>query len=231
MRQLFTVPQMKGEKRNRFLSKAPYAVCLLPVLVYIALVGYDILTVVILLRYKQGFQGKSLWQVLTESPMLWLMVIEGLCAMIIIQITLRCLERQHYLYFIWDSYWKLLDPKKDNLCLLEPDVAVHFRQGENVDLDEINKILREEEIAREANKLSLLRRFWRGFKEENSPIMQFLFAKRKAIGEPCLINIDPALTALYSNDKQINDTLRKNLEQRKKQEKQTDDSIVTSDEK
>jgi DNA-binding transcriptional MerR regulator len=230
MRQLFTVPQMKGEKRNRFLSKAPYAVCLLPILVYFLLVAYDIYTAVILPRYKRGFEGE-LWDVLTTSSILWLMVIEGVCVFIILQIALRCLERQHYLYFIWDSYWELLDQKKDNLCLLEPVIAAHFQRDKNIDIKEIKKILKEEHT-KESKELNLPQRFWRAFKEENSPIIRFLFSiqisEQRMDAKPRLIKIDAEIAKLFSNDKQINDTLRKYLEQR---EKQTDDASAISDEK
>jgi hypothetical protein len=216
MRQLFTVPQMKGEKRNRFLSKAPYAVCLLPVLVYLLLVAYDVYTVLILPRYKQGLEGESLLDVLTRSSILWLMIVEGICAFIIIQIALRCLERQHYLYFIWDSYWELLDPKTKNLCLLEPSVAVHFQKAGKVDADDVRDVLiAVKEDTQRSKKLNLPKRFWRVFKEENTPIMHFLFSKRGMAGKPEVVEIDSDLAEPFSNDKQINDTLREILKQRK----------------
>jgi hypothetical protein len=224
MRQLITVPQMKGEKRNRFLSKAPYAICLLPVLVYLTLVGYDVYTVFILPRYRHGLERESLLDLLTTSSILWLMVVEGLCAFIIIQITFRCLERQQYLYFIWDSYWKLLDPRKDNLCLLEPDVATHFQKGGVVDIEVIKNTLIEES----AKKINLLQRFWRAFKEENSPIIRFLFSRNRGEGKPVLIDVGQDVTERFSNDKQINDTLRNSFKRRKKQK---DNSGATPDEK
>lgn len=215
LRQLFTVPQMKGEKRNRFLSKAPYAVCLLPVLVYFMLVTYDVYTVLILPRYKHGLEGKSISELLRNSSILWLMIIEGLCAFVIAQIALRCLERQHYLYTIWDSYWQLLDAQKHSLCLLEPEVVAGLMKDGTIDSEEINGLLRKvKENTEKPTKLNLPRRIWRAFKEENSPILDFLFLKRRSVGKPLLIEIDPDLAEQFSNDKQINDTLRKILKRR-----------------
>ncbi|HVQ38650.1 MAG TPA: hypothetical protein VMS31_14025, partial [Pyrinomonadaceae bacterium] len=122
MRQLFTVPHMKGEKRNYFLSKTPYAVCIFPAVVYLWLVVYDVLTAIIIPRYREPWRENFL----TES-ILWLIVVEGICVLAICFIALRCVERQYYIYSIWDAYWKLLKSVPE-LCLLESALAVRLQE-------------------------------------------------------------------------------------------------------
>ncbi|MBV9925849.1 MAG: hypothetical protein JOZ96_12595 [Acidobacteria bacterium] len=219
MRQLFTIPHMRGEKRNRILSKAPYAVCLLPVLVYLSLAAYDGFTVYLYTRFNKDLLTKPIFETLMKpvaSFVLWLVIIEGLCSLIIILLSLRCLERQNYIYYIWDSYWRLL-PSISNYCLLEPGVAAHFQNGKEVNKVGIQGILEQiKESAGQPRKVNLVRRIWRAVKEEFSPIVHFLRPKKVAAAQPHLIMIDPDLAELFSNDKQINDTLRQFLKEREK---------------
>src|SRR5258706_12968893 len=181
MRQLFTVPHMKGEKRNHFLSKTPYAVCLFPVFIYLWLVAYDVLTAIIIPRYRPAPNH------LLTASILWLMIVEGICGLLICYIALRCVERQHYVYSIWDGYWKLLKSATE-LCFLESSVAIRLQEGKDysvvTDENGVKQRVLSEAIIFDLKKvktsmiqpgyLYLVRWLWRAFKEETLPIFHFL---------------------------------------------------------
>lgn len=240
MRQLFTVPHMKGEKRNHFLSKAPYAACLFPAIVYLSLVEYDIFTIFVLPRYRIPFEHKTILYVLrhplSESSISWLILVEGICALVICFIAIRCVERQHYIYSIWDNYWKLLKPVPE-LCLLEPDVADKLEESTDYsivrDNNGVAQAMLNENILTELTTINrfriqpgnlyLFRWLWRALKEETKPIFHFLphiigllFKKHKA-EKPLVITITPELAELFSNDKEINETLLEILTRREKE--------------
>lgn len=207
MRQLFTVPHMKGERRNRFLSKAPYVVCLLPAVIYLMLVAYDSLTMMRIPRYRQGVHNflldiyQSPSQGISYSR---LILLEWSLAIVIILLVRRCLERQHYVYLIWDYYWKLLKPKPV-LCLLEPGVVSLFTEDGKVNEAEIKAAL---EKAKDQNRITkrpnLLRRFWRAVRGD----IKFLKRIDREVGKPYLIEIVPEIERVFNNDKEINDKLR-----------------------
>jgi hypothetical protein len=235
MRQLFTVPHMKGEERNRFLSKAPYVVCLFPAMVYVCLVAYDVLTVFVLRRYREPFEHKKLFDLLMQSSVLWLIVVEGICVLAICFIALRCAERQHYIYSTWDNYWQLTkhDP---TLCLIEPGVAmmlaededyfVNIREGVKsaVLSEKIKSELRQAKEHTQPGSIYFARWLWHAVKAEVSPAGRFIpqllhlaVSHKRTTAKPILVQIDPELATLFSNDKEINKTLREILQNRERE--------------
>ena len=229
MRQLFTVPHMKGEKRNHFLSKTPYVVCLFPAFVYLILVAYDVFTAIAIPKYRSTMEGHSL----ASSAIAQLMFVEGICVLVICFIALRCVERQHYIYSIWDYYWDLLSPVRE-LCLLEPSVAGKLKGTDyHIDREDDDGVVKAKlsediVIAMEAERkgivkldnLYLFRWLWRAIKEEISPIFHFLthalhlFSNKPVTEKPLVILIDSRLAKLFSNDKEINETLYEVLKRR-----------------
>lgn len=240
MRQLFTTPHMKGENRNRLLSKAPYAVCLLPVLIYFLLGTYDAYTIFVIPRYNRELLDKTYFEMiknlLSSRSILWVIVIEFACMAMIFSIAFRCLERQHYIYYIWDSYWKLLK-STPSLCLLEPGVVVALEKYNGIVIqlekavlsDSIIADLKEEEVATKPFKMNLLSRFVRAIREEASPIVHFLLRKKSTAQKPRLVEIDSKLAELFSNDKEINDTLRRILTRKEQDTELQQEQEVVAD--
>lgn len=228
MRQLFTVPHMKGEKRNRFLSKTPYVVCVFPVAIYLLLVAYDVLTAIVIPRYRDPISEHPL-----TASIVWLMVVEGICGLAICFIALRCVERQHYIYSIWDGFWKLLKPLPE-LCFLESAVASRLENGRDYSIlvreNNPDLVTLSEEIVADLKRVktdtvrparfSSIRWLRRAFREEAVPIFHFVphafrvLLHRQPAGKPLLVTIGPDLAELFSNDKELNDTLRQILKKR-----------------
>jgi hypothetical protein len=207
-RQLFTIPHMKGEKRNRYLSKAPYAVFLMTAAVYLLQFSYDFFTYVKFHRYNSELQ-----QVFTEFAIpttLVLVCIEGLFALTILVVAVRCMERHYYIYQLWDYYWDKLTPEP-SLCLLEPEVAERYLND-----DEINALLMGLAVKIDNGQSGRVLRLWgnlkgkvrRIYEEEIEPIKDLRDLKRRSEGAR-LICLDQEVAKKFSNDKEINILLLK----------------------
>jgi hypothetical protein len=213
MRQLFTIPHMKGAKRNRFLSKAPYVVCLFPAIIFWSLVVYDLYTTFTIERYK-----------MESSYILKLDFIQWFFALIISYVAYRCLKSQYYIYYIWGSYWKWLKPTSD-LCLLEPDVADGLQKQEQVVVKD-NKTVLSDVIkaklkeAKDQGHQPVLDRIRRAFREKTGWIRHFLSpqksdnnkSRKGNTKEPLFIELDAEFAKLFSDDKEVNKVLRNILE-------------------
>jgi hypothetical protein len=122
VRQVFTVPDMQGEKRNRFLAVSPKAVCLLPVLIYLFGVGYDFASVF----YYGLYASKAVAAQL---------IFELLLLFIISYLSYRCLERQKHIDKIWRRYWKRVRRnryRRVTVIRLAPDLVEEFGSDEAV---------------------------------------------------------------------------------------------------
>jgi hypothetical protein len=131
MHQVFTIPHMRKEKRNRLLAIAPRIVCLLPAFVYSAGTAYDYYTI-----FKMGLFA---WR---EN--LFLIVFEAICFVAIWWLSLRCWERQSHINGIWDTFWPRVDGGKSRVILLEPELVDDFGDDESA-----NAALREVLAGRE----------------------------------------------------------------------------------
>ncbi|MGA9773316.1 MAG: hypothetical protein WBV94_30075 [Blastocatellia bacterium] len=125
MTQVFTVPHMRGEKRNPRLALAPKLICILPAIIFSAGVTYDYIT--ILTSYKQ----------FNFSEVNFPMFLETLWLVIIWMLSYRCWERQSYINAIWNRFWKRLKLTKTSVILLDEDLVEKFGTDEAV-----NKALR-----------------------------------------------------------------------------------------
>lgn len=145
-----------------------------------------------------------------------MILLEWLLAFLIILLSVRCIERQHYVYRLWDYYWKLLEPKS-MLCLIEPDVVESFSKGadgKELSKEEFEKSIKdalqkikEQPGSRQRSNVAL--RLWRAIKEEVGPAIRHLREINKEPGRPGLIELDARIVKKFSNDKEINDRLRK----------------------
>lgn len=107
IRQVFTVPEMEGEKQNRLLALSQKAVSILPVIVFSVVVYYDFSSV----SYYDLFSWREVGsQLKGELFLLW---------PLILYLSLKCLERLRTIDSIWDDYWSKLPPKKSPIILLD----------------------------------------------------------------------------------------------------------------
>jgi hypothetical protein len=127
MHQVFTIPKMRKEKRNRLLAIAPRIVCLLPAVVYSLGTAYDYYTI-----FKMGLFA---W-----SENLFLIVFEAICFIAIWWLSLRCWERQSHINGIWDKFWPRVDGGKSRVILLAPELVDAFGEDElaNAALKEVS---------------------------------------------------------------------------------------------
>jgi len=113
MLQVFTIPEMRGETRNRLLSIAPRIVCLLPALVYLFGVAYDYYTI--------------FWLHLFEwKENLFLVVFEAICLIALSWLSIRCWERLSHINDIWDRFWSRLNGTKSRVIRLDNDLIEDF---------------------------------------------------------------------------------------------------------
>ncbi|MBC8029734.1 MAG: hypothetical protein H7Z16_06450 [Pyrinomonadaceae bacterium] len=120
MRQVFTVPHMKGEKKNQWLAASPRAICVLPVLVFTSVVVYDYYS-----TYRLGVVRPGEVSVALAVETVWLGLIVYLAA--------RCWERQSHIDGVWKEYWKRLDGKRSRVVRLRKDLVEEFGSDEDVD--------------------------------------------------------------------------------------------------
>jgi hypothetical protein len=122
MKQVFTVPDMRGEKRNRFLAVSPKIVCLLPILIYLFGVGYDIISV-----FYYGLYALR--------PVAFQLIFELFLLACITYLSYRCLERQKHIDRIWGRYWKKVKRikyRKSTVIRLAEDLVEDYGSAEAV---------------------------------------------------------------------------------------------------
>ncbi|HEX8458708.1 MAG TPA: hypothetical protein VF656_15545 [Pyrinomonadaceae bacterium] len=124
MRQLFTVPHMKGEKQNRKLAKLPEIVCIMPALLFTLGVLYDYYSVFVLDTYG-------------PRRVLFTLCIEAVWWILICALSFKCWERKRHINGIWDKYWKRIEGKKSSVVLLHEDMVNEFGSD-----DDVNEALR-----------------------------------------------------------------------------------------
>jgi hypothetical protein len=117
MLQVFTIPEMRREKRNRLLSIAPRIVCLLPAVVYSFGVGYDYYTIFWLKLFQ--------WR---EN--LFLIIFEAICLIALSWLSIRCWERLSHINGIWDQFWIRLTGAKSRVIRLEKELIDDFGTDE-----------------------------------------------------------------------------------------------------
>jgi hypothetical protein len=113
MRQVFTVPHMKGEKRNALLATSPKIVCILPSIIFSLGVSYDYFSVF----YYGLFSFKEVPFTLITGTV-WLLVIWLL--------SLKCWERQSHINKIWDEHWDRIECKNSPVIRLEKELIEAF---------------------------------------------------------------------------------------------------------
>lgn len=131
MRQLFTVPHMKGETRNQALARLPEVVAILPAIIFTLGVTYDWYST---LRLKVYSLKDVTFTLICES--LWLLFIWAL--------SLKCLGRKRHINGIWDKYWGRMSQKqevKPSVIMLDKELIEEFGNDEAV-----NNALREFQV-------------------------------------------------------------------------------------
>jgi hypothetical protein len=119
MRQVFTVPHMKGEKRNRWLASAPRVICILPACVFFLGVFYDYF---------------SVWlYVYLLKAVTFTVVIQTVLLIVILYLVARCWERQGHIDSIWEQYWNRIEGHKSAVILLNHDLVQEFGSDDYVD--------------------------------------------------------------------------------------------------
>jgi hypothetical protein len=134
MRQLFTVPHMKGETRNWKLARLPELVAILPAIIFSLGVIYDFYSTFGLLLYYPHSVIRTLG-------------IDSILFVLIWALCLKCLGRKRHINSIWDDYWGLMNGMKTSVILLNRELVEEFGRDEFV-----NDALRELRVRRsEAN--------------------------------------------------------------------------------
>lgn len=113
MRQLFTVPHMKGETRNRKLAKLPELVSIMPAFLFTLGVVYDWYSVVALHMYNFPTVTFTLC-----AEVVWLVLIWFL--------SYKCWERKRHINSIWDKYWKRIEGMKSSVVMLDKEMIEEF---------------------------------------------------------------------------------------------------------
>ena len=122
MRQLFTVPHMKGETRNWKLARLPEFVAITPAIIFSLGVAYDFYSTFVLGVF--GFKSVS-FTLICES--VWL----GLIWMV----ALKCLGRKRHINGIWEKYWERMSAEnkvKPSVIMLDNDLVEEFGSDEAV---------------------------------------------------------------------------------------------------
>jgi hypothetical protein len=211
-RQLFTIPHMRGEKRNRYLSKSPDVVFFLAAIIYSAQVIYDAVSYFRFDRYRSELSQLLIHPHLPTT--LLLVFSEGILATIIIILAGRCMERHYYIYRLWDYYWHQLS-SEPYICLLEPEVASKYPTD-----DVVNAALRRIDV--ESDTATSATGFLRYYEKLKSKIRRIYQEEIKPIGElrdrrifegARLARLEAEVAKKFSDDKEINTLLIKMLEE------------------
>jgi hypothetical protein len=137
MRQLFTVPHMKGETRNWKLVRLPEFVGVLPAIIFSLGVAYD-------------FYSTFGWGIYSPDKVRFTHVSESVCLVLIWVTSLKCLGKKRHINSIWDKYWERMSAEnkvQPSVIMLDKDLVEEFGSDEAV-----NSALRELLVKRsEAN--------------------------------------------------------------------------------
>jgi len=117
MRQVFTVPHMKGEDHNRLLATSPKFICVLPIVVFTLGVAYDYYSILIAGQYS--FKEVFVWLLLETA---WLIII--------VVLSLKCWERQSHINSIWDQHWNRIQDQRSSVIRLDKDLIEEFGSDE-----------------------------------------------------------------------------------------------------
>lgn len=120
MRQVFTVPEMKGEKKNKWLAFSPRVICLLPAVVFLGGVGYDYYSTFVIPIYSY-------------QTVAFRLSIETVWLVLIFYLALRCWERQRHIDGVWDEHWARLGKLRSAVVRLKKDLVEEFGSDEDVD--------------------------------------------------------------------------------------------------
>ena len=124
MRQVFTVPHMRGEKRNRFLALGPKFIYILPATIFTLGVLYDYDSV---LHLEQYHWTDVFIQLLVEAGLL----------LVIWVLSFKCWQRQSQINIVWDAYWNRIEDQKSSVIRLDKSLVEEFGSD-----DAVNSALR-----------------------------------------------------------------------------------------
>jgi hypothetical protein len=119
MRQVFTVPHMKGEKRNKWLAAAPRVICILPVLIFSLGVIYD-------------FYSTLHFSVYPLKDVTFPLIVETVWLILIVYLAARCWERQGHIDEVWEEHWNRLSGLKSAVIRLKKDLIQEFGSDDDV---------------------------------------------------------------------------------------------------
>lgn len=115
MGQVFTVPEMENEARNKFLAAAPKFIYILPAFLFTLGVVYDCFTV--FSGPQRQFDYKEVPFTLSVA-LLWLLPIWWL--------SWRCWERHRHIDKVWRDYWNRMSRHKSSVIYLTSDLVEKF---------------------------------------------------------------------------------------------------------
>ena len=124
MRQVFTVPHMKGEKRNMWLAASSRVICIFPAGVFFLGVAYDYYSTLRL----------GVYSVKVVTPAL---IVETVWLILIVYLALRCWERKSHIDDVWQRHWDRMEGHKSAVIRLDKDLVQEFGSDE-----EVNRALR-----------------------------------------------------------------------------------------
>ncbi len=108
MRQVLTVPPMKGEKVNRLLVLGPKVICVSPAFLFLLVVSNDYFTI---------FSFPNLFPVKYVARQLF---IETVALAFIWWLSVRCWERQSHINGIWNHYWRIIEKRSTSAARIVP---------------------------------------------------------------------------------------------------------------
>lgn len=122
MRQLFTVPHMKGETRNWKLARLPEFVGVIPAIIFSLGVAYD-------------FYSTFGWHIYSPGSVTFTHVSESVWLVTIWVLSLNCLRRKRHINSIWDKYWERMSAEnkvQPSVIMLDEDLVEEFGSDEAV---------------------------------------------------------------------------------------------------
>jgi len=128
MRQLFTVPDMRGETRNWKLARLPEFVGVIPAIIFSLGVSYDFYS-----TFGLNFYSPERVKFTHICESVWLVLVWVL--------SLKCLGRKRHINSIWDKYWERMSAEnkvQPSVIMLDEDLVKEFGSDEAV-----NKALKE----------------------------------------------------------------------------------------
>ena len=191
MRQLFTVPHMKGETQNWKLARLPELVGILPAIIFSLGVLYDLISTFILSVYN-------------PKNVSFTLITESICLLLIWALSWKCLMRKKRINSIWDSYWRRMpegQKTQTSVIMLDRCFVKKFGSDEAVNNALIKlRQLRSEFPETEKKGVRASQFFWKRRAK--------LLLEAEETNNP-LILLDNDLVKEFGNDKAVNDALRK----------------------